>query len=531
MGSPAPFGVTPGAAYVFLKPSGGWATTSSWDAKLAPSDGDAGDRFGDSVAIDGDVVVVGAPTHDTNGNMNRGAAYVFVKPAGGWSGNLTQSAKLVAGDGMPGDWFGDAVRISGNAIVAGAPFSGADDPGAAYVFVKPAGGWSGTLTHNAKLVASNNQDDAELGVEVDIDGDTVLAGAPFFDLGMFCTNAGRVYVFTKPAGGWSGTLNETAFLQTASCVSDGWLGLSVAIDGDVAVAGAPNMASGAGRGFVFVKPISGWVNMSESATLTASDASSGDQLGYSVAISGDTVIAGAQQPGGPGKAYVYAKPPAGWSGSISEAAKLVASDGEISDLFGAAVGFYPSVTGGTVVVGAYQDDINPTDQGSAYVFEFQQTSSGSPTSNPSTPTATPTDTPSPTVTPTSSSAGPMSPTPTVTPSPSATGSATPSPTATASATPSPTPTPSASPTQTRSPTGSPTVTPTRSQFERAAGDFACSDDFDNDGDGAVDCADPDCSGSVRCAASVPVGARGAWFVVLMSLLVYGVLRLGWGSPR
>lgn len=86
-----------------------------------------------------------------------------------------------------------------------------------------------------------------------------------------------------------------------------------------------------------------------------------------------------------------------------------------------------------------------------------------------------------------------------------------------------TPTFTSTPTRTPSPPSSPTLTPTVSLFENQAGDFACSDGLDNDGDRLVDCADPDCAGSTRCSAPVPVG-QTPWTAVLVAMLA--VIGLG-----
>ncbi|MFN8453933.1 MAG: FG-GAP repeat protein [Anaerolineae bacterium] len=125
---------------------------------LTAFDGGIGDWFGESVGISGDTIVVSAISADNGANLDQGAAYVFVKPMGGWS-DMTQTAKLVAGDGAHSDWLGRSIAISGDVVVTGAE---ADDIGAnanqgsAYIFVKPGGGgWSGTLTHTAKLTASD----------------------------------------------------------------------------------------------------------------------------------------------------------------------------------------------------------------------------------------------------------------------------------------------------------------------------------------------------------------------------------------
>jgi hypothetical protein len=122
--------IAQGAAYVFVKPSGGWANGTE-TAKLTASDGAAGDELGTSVGISGDAIVAGAPLANirantaTNGNIAQGAAYVFVKPSGGWA-NGTETAKLTASDGAAGDELGRSAAVSGNILAAGAPFATVD---------------------------------------------------------------------------------------------------------------------------------------------------------------------------------------------------------------------------------------------------------------------------------------------------------------------------------------------------------------------------------------------------------------------
>jgi len=147
-----------GSAYVFERNFGG---EDNWGqvAKLTASDAAAGDTFGDSVSISGDTVIVGA-RFDSDVAVLSGSAYVFVKPAGGWE-DSTETAKLTASDGANFDFFGQEVSISGDTAIVGAIFDDdacLSDPncnsGSAYVFVKPALGWAGSLTETAKLTAS-----------------------------------------------------------------------------------------------------------------------------------------------------------------------------------------------------------------------------------------------------------------------------------------------------------------------------------------------------------------------------------------
>jgi hypothetical protein len=344
-----------GSAYVFVRPVGGWTGALTEDAKLTASDGAAGDRFGFRVAISGDTVVAGAP--DADGFS--GSAYVFARPVGGWAGALTEDAKLTASDGAAGDRFG-SVAISGDTVVAGA--EGDDDSGSAsgsaYVFVRPMGGWTGALTEDAKLSASDGAADHGFGVSVAISGDTVVAGALGDD-----SFSGSAYVFVRPMGGWAGSLTENAKLTASDGAANEVFGTSTAISGSVVVAGAPDADGFSGSAYVFARPVGGWAgSLTENAKLTASDGVAMESFGTSTAISGNVVVAGAAFGS---SAYLFVEPVGGWVGSLTEDAELTASDGDPAD----QLGFSIAISGNTVVAGAPSDNVNPGDAaGSAYVF-------------------------------------------------------------------------------------------------------------------------------------------------------------------
>jgi len=350
-----------GAAYLFLKPAGGWADMTQI-AKLTAADSAQGDGFGNSVAVSGDTVVVGANQDDGS----RGSAYVFVKPAGGWA-NMTQTAKLTASDGAGVDFFGFSVAVSRDTVVVGA-YQDDDVRGTAYVFVKPAGGWA-DMTQTAKLTASDRMAQDSFGMSVGVSGDTVIVGAPYHRNGAFI-NQGEAYIFVKPETGWR-TMTETARLTSSEDAPNNYFGFSVAIDGATAVVGAPyDDVSGnfnQGSAYVFLKPAGGWADMTQTALLTASDGEHDDNLGNAIAVSGDTVVVGANQDDfSRGSSYVFVKPAGGWA-DMTQAAKLTASDGAAGDEFGNSV----AVSGITVVAGARLQKVGTNiAQGSAYVFTF-----------------------------------------------------------------------------------------------------------------------------------------------------------------
>jgi hypothetical protein len=347
-----------GSAYVFVKPSGGWSGTLTQTAKLVASDGATNDLFGFAVAIGGDTIAVGAV-----GDNGRGSAYIFVKPGSGWSGTLTETAKLSAADGAGGDSFAGTLALNGDTLVAGAPFDTIGpntQQGSAYIFVKPGSGWVTTSTFTAKLTASDGITNDVFGGSVALSGDTLVAGAP----GYFSEpSLDAAYVFVKPSSGWVTTSTFAAKLTASDGVGTDVFGFSAAISGDIVVVGASDDDSNKGSTYIFVKPGGVWSGtLTETAKLTASDGAAGDRFGLSVAIISDTMVVGA--PGddsGRGSAYLFVKPSGGWVTTATFAAKLTASDGATDNFFG----FSTAINGETVVIGAQGND---GDRGSAYVF-------------------------------------------------------------------------------------------------------------------------------------------------------------------
>jgi hypothetical protein len=328
-------------------------------AILTPSNPALAFNFGSSIAIAGNTIVVGCDQATVGSNAAQGAIYVYVEPAGGWT-NMTETAMLTASDGAAGDQLGTSVGIDGNTIVAGAPLH--QYVGAAYIFVKPAGGWA-TGTQSAELTGSGGSGASGVGVRVAISGGTVASGA---GLSTSFHNQGGALVFVKPAGGWA-DMTETAALDTGILTVSDVLGL--AISGDTVVAGTPEVSPNgvlhAGAVFVWVKPAAGWASMPPTAELTASDGEANDFLGDSVGTNGTAIVAGAPQAAigsnrEQGAVYVFDKPAGGWT-NTTQSTKLVSGGGTSADLFGFSVG----ISGGTIVGGA--PFINSS-TGAAYIF-------------------------------------------------------------------------------------------------------------------------------------------------------------------
>ena len=205
-----------------------------------------------------------------------------------------------------------------------------------------------------KLTASDGAEFDTFGKRVAISGDTIVVGASEDGLDPVFSR-GSAYVFVKPVGGWANA-TQTAKLTASDGTDFDFFGSSVAISGDTIVVGANGDDVGAnldqGSVYVFVKPAGPWGNATQTAKLTASDGADADALGISVAIDSNTIVAGAYQDQigpafGQGSAYIFVKPAGPWVNG-TQAAKLTASNGTDFDLFGESV----SVDGDTAVVGA-----------------------------------------------------------------------------------------------------------------------------------------------------------------------------------
>jgi alpha-tubulin suppressor-like RCC1 family protein len=434
-----------GSAYLFARNQGG---ADNWGQviKLTASDGAADDWFGESVAIWGDTVVVGASRADIGGKAEQGSAYVFARNQGG-ANHWGQVSKLTASDGAAGDYFGESVAICDDTVVVGAPV---DDSwhGSAYLFARNQGGvdhWG----QIEKLTATDGGGLLEFGLSVAIWEDTVVVGAYGDDIG---SNAdqGSAYVFGRNQGGvdnWGQIIQLTA---SDGAAGDNF-GESVAICGDTVVVGAlwDDIGSNPGQGsaYLFARNQGGADHWGQVSKLTAADGAADNVFGDSVAIWGDAVVVGAGRHNGyRGSAYLFARNEGG-ADHWGEVAQLTASDGAAGDEFGESV----AIWGDTVVGGACRDDTGSNEeQGSAYLFGCTP-----PTSTPTpTATSTPTDTVTQTATRTATPTGTRTTQPSPTATPTHTVTATPTGTGVATPTPTPTVPPQATPTHTA--TASPT---------------------------------------------------------------------------
>jgi hypothetical protein len=318
------------------------------EVKITASDGAANDLFGGSVAISGDLAVVGAIKDDDAGRYS-GSAYIFKRNGTEW----TEQAKITASDGAANDLFGGSVAISGDCVVVGAYMDddAGRDSGSAYIFERNGDVW----TEQAKITASDGARVCYFGFKVAISGDYVVVGA----------SGNSAYIFKRNGDAWTEQVKITA--------SDGetWdsFGFSVAISGDYAVAGAhrnDDAGTDSGSAYIFKRNGTEWT---EQAKITASDGAANDLFGGSVAISGEYVVVGANGDDDAGKytgsAYIFKRDGDAWT----EQAKITASDCAADDHFGRNV----AISGECVVVGAHGNDDAGSASGSAYIFKRSET--------------------------------------------------------------------------------------------------------------------------------------------------------------
>jgi hypothetical protein len=277
-----------GAVYIFTEPRRGWRTTSHPSAVLTASAASDLLYLGGTIAMRGNTIVASASAG------NYPAAVVFTKPVSGWA-HEHETADLINSSGYGSSFL--PIAVSANTVVVG----GGYDAGA-WLFTKPKTGWATTMTPTQELYESNagKATPDAFGYAVAIDGSTVAVGAP----GDFYFNEpprkGAVYFFKKPAAGWA---------SVPSPLSDSWrlnathepkgddFGASVAFSGQTLAVGAPAHVIGhhlsGGEGYVF-NTLDNWADATQVAALPDPNGGPYDELGWSTAISGSSVVFGAE---------------------------------------------------------------------------------------------------------------------------------------------------------------------------------------------------------------------------------------------
>jgi hypothetical protein len=379
-----------GAVYVFRRSSATWQQ----EAYIKASNTDRDDRFGVSVALDGDTLVVGAPheasaalgidgDQDDNSAPHAGAVYVFRRSGTSWQ----QEAYIKGSNIDAGAWFGYSVALDGDTLAVGAFYSGG---GSAYVFRRSGTSWQ----QEAFFQGANTDAGDQFGRSVALEGDTLAVGAQREDSGATgingdegddsATDSGAVYVFRRSGTSWQ----QEAYVKASNTGEGDHFGKAVTLAGDTLAVGAiyedsmskgvnggqndqPGLGIDSGATYVYRRSGTTWA---QEAYIKASNTESDDYFGDSVALWGDTLAVGArfeasgatgingnqddESSPGSGAVYVYQRSGATWvqgayvkstssqggifgvSVALSADTLAVGASGQGADLRGGAYAFY-----------------------------------------------------------------------------------------------------------------------------------------------------------------------------------------------
>ncbi|MEZ5429196.1 MAG: hypothetical protein R2747_23315 [Pyrinomonadaceae bacterium] len=359
-----------GSVYVFVKKNGVWIN----QAKLIAADGKRNDLFGFRVAIDGDTIIVGVPEADIGQTRNQGAVYVFTRRADNWE----KQVKLVASDGGPSHLFGQSVAVSGDTILIGAP--GVDNylndktpqaHGAAYIFTRNNGNWT-----EKQKIAGDGKTSGGFGMNVALDNKTAVVGNVTDE-----NYSNTIYIFSDDGTGWKKEekIGFDRHQRDEKIATDG-TARNLAIDGGTIVVGAEHKSAKSDRAvFVYVRSGGKWTRQ---AVLKPSDGSKGDSFGWSADISGDRVVVGSHLLGNQntGTVYVYERSTTPSGPVWQESQALKAADGKMFDQFGVGVGIDRETI--LVGADNHDLKKNNGNEGAAYIFSPSSSAASASASAP-----------------------------------------------------------------------------------------------------------------------------------------------------
>ncbi|MFN0253789.1 MAG: EGF domain-containing protein [Kofleriaceae bacterium] len=353
-----------GAVFAFDRAQGG---ADNWGElrRVELAGATLGDDFGVAIASDGNVALVAAPGRD-DAWRNAGSIVTLGRDEGGtnnWGQVGTGIAPPTAVSFSPTSsaHFGSSIAAEADILVVGAYSDRfvANNAGSALVYRRNEGGadaWGGV----AKLTPPAGSDQ-HVGWSVAISGTTIVAGGYLVGGGI-----GAVFVF-EPDG--AGRWQRVRQLSPSDAVANGWFGISADIDGDTIVVGAPGRSAAgiAGAAYVYERNLGGANNWGERKKLVTSDAAINDEVGRGVAIDGDTIVVGAAGDDhgtftNPGSAYVFERDTGG-AGNWGEVAKLVAADAVDYQSYGGDV----DIDGDVIVIGHQDSSFNGPERMQAYL--------------------------------------------------------------------------------------------------------------------------------------------------------------------
>ncbi|OWY24930.1 hypothetical protein C7N43_21685 [Sphingobacteriales bacterium UPWRP_1] len=343
-----------GAAYLYELENGTWMARP----KITAPDGANGDKFGTSVAVYNGMLAVGAP----GVTSNTGAVYLYLKSGTNWV-----FAKKLIPPGIPGDLFGASVALVDGVVAVGAPGDNTkgNDAGAVYIFT---GASLPAMTQAQKITAIDGVLQDEFGCSVSLEGGNLAVGARYSDVPStpptYFANAGAVYIYQQgilpPAT--TATFNLFTKCTASDRLMNDYMGNSVAFSNGRVIAGAygrDDNGTNSGASYIF----SG-ATFTTQNKITPTGAAANDNFGWSVGLSNNTAVVGARyKNSAKGAAYIFTQAGGVWTqyGTV-----LQPTGTSTADQYGYAV----SVNSNTVAVGAYRDNLNGVNAGSAYFYQM-----------------------------------------------------------------------------------------------------------------------------------------------------------------
>ena len=359
-------GSSSGSVYIYARNQGG---VDNWGVvkKLTAFDGRSSDLYGETVGISGDIAVVGAPRDDDNGSAS-GSVYLYMKDLGGVD-NWGFLKKITAFDGATLDEFSEALFIKDDLLAVGVPKDddNSSSSGSVYLYEKNQGG-ANNWGFLKKLTASDGMQEDAFGNSISINNDLIAVGAWGVDLGDF--NFGAAYIFSKDLGGTNNWGELKKIVAPDGAPSD-FFG-DVSLFNDVLLVGAEGndeVANGAGAAYIFYKDLGGIDNWGFHKKLVPDDLFAFGAFGRHVTSGEDRIIIGlhfGENPDGlnTGIAYIFERDEGG-ADNWGERQKIFASDGQFSSSFGSALGLWND----HLIVGSWAFDGIGTNSGAAYIFE------------------------------------------------------------------------------------------------------------------------------------------------------------------
>ncbi|RYD83699.1 MAG: hypothetical protein EOP84_07520, partial [Verrucomicrobiaceae bacterium] len=319
----------------------------------------AGGEFGAAIAISGGTMAVGAP-REPGTAASSGTVSIYQWNGTGW----IFARKLQATDGTANDLYGYTVAMSGTTLIVGAPnhLESGSGLGSAYLHVLGDGTWP----LQQKLVGDLSGHAGTVnfyGSGAALEGDTAVLGSDYIDT-PYGMNSGAIYIFTRTAGVWA----PSKTLIASDAAANGAMGKTVALSGNTVLAGSPNHPSGIGAVYVFTRSGQDW---SQQAKVSAPAYGAGSGFGTCIAIDGETFVTSVPSfNNASGKALVFRRTGSSWGSPIElTSQKFNGSGGVVVDEaafvpFGLGV----AIKGNRIAVGSPFNVVSPSASGTARVY-------------------------------------------------------------------------------------------------------------------------------------------------------------------